>query len=200
MAAPVWASLEEASEMVRATGIDDPAKTIRRTVSAALLVSAAPTPDHEPSALRVRVISQRKMVGLDWLQAPELDFEKSEILCRSFMPGSWEQFEIPGLHPAKIELWTADVKRLWPPSAAMIRKGGRPPVVEWGLVETEAIRLMEDNGEFSAVDGWNAQERLNEELMKFCQDKFGIEPGLSTLKEHVGPCLTEWRASKSAGN
>jgi hypothetical protein len=112
-----WASLQEATETVRAAGVKDPAEAITRAVSAAMLVrpGALPLPDRTPPAPRLRVITQRTVVGMDWLQAPVLDFEKSEILCRSYMAGTQEQFTHPrDLHPARIELWNDDLLRLWP--------------------------------------------------------------------------------------
>lgn len=110
-----WASLQEATETVRAAGVENPTEVIRQAVSAALIVrpGTLPLPDRTPPAPRLRVITQRTTVGMDWLQAPVLDFEKSEILCRSFMPGSWEQKWRPELHPARIEIWNDDLLRLW---------------------------------------------------------------------------------------
>src|SRR6266404_938835 len=33
-------------------------------------------------------------------------------------------------------------------SAKLANEGGRPPVADWDVVKEEAIRLMEDNGDF----------------------------------------------------
>jgi hypothetical protein len=114
-----WASLQEATETVRAAGVENPTEVIRQAVSAALIVrpGTLPLPDRTPPAPRLRVISQRTpdTEMMDWLQAPVLDFEKSEILCRSFMPRSWEELNRPrNVHPARIELWNDDLLRLWP--------------------------------------------------------------------------------------
>jgi hypothetical protein len=155
---PPWASLEEASQIVRAAGVDDPEETIRKAVGAGLLVrpGAVPVTGREYPAPRVRVISERTIIGNDWLQAPVLDFEKSEILCRSFMDGTQERFEHPRrLHPARIELWRDDLLRLWPAVASKVKGatstvkpsrkgiGGRPELVDWKLVKGETFRLME---------------------------------------------------------
>jgi hypothetical protein len=112
-----WASLQEAAETVRAAGVENPTEAITRAVSAAMIVrpGTVPLPDRTPPAPRLRVITQRTTVGMDWLQAPALDFEKSEILCRSYMAGTQEEFSHPrDLHPARIELWNDDLLRLWP--------------------------------------------------------------------------------------
>lgn len=113
-----WASLQEAAETVRASGLEDPMEVIRQAVSAALIVrpGTLPLPGRTPPAPRLRVISQRTTVGMDWLEAPVLDFEKSEILCRSFMARTQEEFSPRELHPARIELWSDDLLRLWPPA------------------------------------------------------------------------------------
>jgi hypothetical protein len=119
-----WASLQEAAETIRAAGVENSTEVIRRAVSAALIVrpGALPLPDRKPPAPRFRVISERTPVGMDWLQAPVLDFEKSEILCRSYMAGTDEEFRYPrDVHPARIELWNDDLLRLWPPASVQPR-------------------------------------------------------------------------------
>jgi hypothetical protein len=55
--------------------------------------------------------------------------------------------------------------------------GGRPPVVNWEMVDEEVFRLMNDNGEFSVDDPeWNAQARLEEAIGDFCENKFEKRP------------------------
>ncbi|MCK1706128.1 hypothetical protein IVA86_33185 [Bradyrhizobium sp. 146] len=111
-----WSTLREALAMAQAGDIPNAQERVTRAVAEAGLVRPGALPRVVTAyALRVRVISSRTMVGMDWLQAPQLDFDKSEILCRSFMAGTQEQFEHPRpLHPALIELWAADVARLFP--------------------------------------------------------------------------------------
>ena len=114
-----WVSLQEAVETVHAASVESPEEVIRRAVSAAELVRGAlPPSGHTPPVIRVRVILQHRKPDiemLDWIQAPVLDFQKSEILCRGFAPMSWEELNRPrNLHPARIEIWNDDLLRLWP--------------------------------------------------------------------------------------
>jgi hypothetical protein len=77
-------------------------------------------------------------------------------------------------------------------------KGGRPPAVDWAVVEAEAIRLMDYNGEFGAdAPKWNAQARLEEQLEHFCQTKFNVTPSDSTLRHRIKPWLARWREGKT---
>jgi hypothetical protein len=79
------------------------------------------------------------------------------------------------------------------------RRGGRPPAVDWNVMRSEALRLMDHHGNFSADDPeWSAVERLYDALQHFCNSKFGREVGRTTLQEHVTPWLSEWRTA--AGN
>jgi hypothetical protein len=122
-----WVSLQEAVETVRAASVENPEEVIRQAVSVALLVrpGTLPLSDHTPPAPRLHVITQRTIVGMDWLQAPALDFEKSEILCRSYMAGTWEEWPPQNLHPARIEIWKADLLRLWPSGGSQEAPGER---------------------------------------------------------------------------
>jgi len=82
-------------------------------------------------------------------------------------------------------------------SVAPAKKGGRPPAVDWTVVERETLRLMDDNGDFGADSPkWNAQARLEEKLEAFCDSKFKKRPAKATLQEHFKPWLDKWRATK----
>ena len=90
-----------------------------------------------------------------------------------------------------------DVLRLWPEAPSSLRKAGRVPILEWAMVETETLRLMDHNGEFSADDPtWNSQARLEATLFEFCQTTFDKEPAISTLRGKLKPWLQTWRATK----
>ena len=76
-------------------------------------------------------------------------------------------------------------------------KGGAPAAVDWTVVESETLRLMDDNGDFGAdAPEWNAQARLEEKLEAFCDSKFKKRPAKSTLQTHFKPWLDKWRATK----
>ena len=82
--------------------------------------------------------------------------------------------------------------------AAAPHPGGRPFVVNWSMVDEEVFRLMNDNGEFSVDDPeWNAQARLENAIADFCETKFGIRPGETTIKDHIREPLRRWRQSRS---
>ena len=74
---------------------------------------------------------------------------------------------------------------------------GRPPAVNWGMVETELHRLMEENGDFMDGDAeWNVRARLEERLMNFVGNKFETEVGVTTLRDNIRPMLERWRGGK----
>jgi hypothetical protein len=82
-------------------------------------------------------------------------------------------------------------------SVALAKKGGRPPAVDWTVVERETLRLMGEYGEFGPDSpDWNAQTRLEETLGSFCRSKFNKSPARSTIREHITPWLEKWRATK----
>jgi predicted DNA-binding transcriptional regulator AlpA len=78
------------------------------------------------------------------------------------------------------------------------KRVGRPPVVDWTVVERETLRLMDYYGDFGADSPqWNVQARLEEALEEFCDSKFKKRPAKSTFQEHFKPWLEEWRAAKA---
>lgn len=78
-------------------------------------------------------------------------------------------------------------------------KRGAKPKYHWDLIETEGRRLMDHHGDFDVSDAeWNAQARLEEALFKFCRDKWGGEPGLSSLRIKIGEWLPDWRNKKNS--
>jgi hypothetical protein len=80
-------------------------------------------------------------------------------------------------------------------------KGGRPKAVDWDIVKTEALRLMDHHGEFiSGGAQWNAQARLEVALKIFCENRFGHEPADSTFRGYIPAWLIEWRANKTGSS
>jgi hypothetical protein len=77
------------------------------------------------------------------------------------------------------------------------RTSGRPPVVDWPLVQQEAHRLMEYHGDFKPCDpDWNVQAKLEELLLRYCSSTFGKEPSTSALRTRIPSWLDEWRLSR----
>jgi hypothetical protein len=56
---------------------------------------------------------------------------------------------------------------------------------------------MQEHGDFSATKPhWNAQTRLEKELLEFCSLRFGNEPGRTQLWAHIANWLSVWREKK----
>jgi hypothetical protein len=94
-----------------------------------------------------------------------------------------------------------DVLKLWPElsrvDANKAKRGGRPPVVDWSLVEAETVRLMDHHGDFMPGDKkWNAQARLEADLKTYCQKHFGKVPADSTLRGRIPGWLQSWAEEK----
>ena len=91
-----------------------------------------------------------------------------------------------------LEEWLSDLSGK--PRAS---KGGRRQEYSWDEIKSEAMRLMDYHGDFSADDKeWNKQARLEEALMNFCSKKYGQTPAISTLREKIPAWLEEWRSRK----
>jgi hypothetical protein len=83
-------------------------------------------------------------------------------------------------------------------SVAPAKKGGRPPAVDWAVLERETLRLMDEYGDFGAdLPEWNVRARLEEKLKHFSYSKFRTKLGKSTIQDHVKPWLVKWRATKT---
>jgi hypothetical protein len=75
---------------------------------------------------------------------------------------------------------------------------GAKPKYDWPLIRREAERLMDYHGDFSADDPvWDAQARLEEQLMTFCNDRWQRAPSPSQLRAHLKPTLEAWRAKQA---
>ncbi|KRR09576.1 hypothetical protein CQ12_13905 [Bradyrhizobium jicamae] len=210
-----WSTLQEAAAIVRAAGAENPAETITRAVSAAQLVLGAfPTPGRTPPVIRIRVIlPQRKLDTkmMDWLHAPVLDFEKSEILCRGFALESWEYFH-PRNHPARIAIWRADLIRRWPPinhgkstglDPLAAPRGGRqrtgaPEQYDWDEIEQFIRREFSKRGDFTRrenrVEGWRSQNDLIGLIKDHLEGLNEPIPGETRFKEKVGEMLQKLRS------
>ena len=95
-------------------------------------------------------------------------------------------------HRESLRRWLAELAGKPVPT-----KRGPRSKFDWGAIEGEAIRLMNQHGDFSSdKQNWNAQARLEDKLFEFCLDKFGREPGQTQMRKHVGGWLTLWRANR----
>jgi hypothetical protein len=82
--------------------------------------------------------------------------------------------------------------------AAARNPGGAPPVADWGMVDQEVFRLMDENGEF--IDGdpeWNAQARLEKAISDYCETTFHVHPSGNTVRTHVRKALKLWRQRRT---
>ncbi len=74
---------------------------------------------------------------------------------------------------------------------------GRKVEYDWGLVESEAYRLLDERGEFNTTNKrWNAQARLEDALLDFCMASLGREPSLASLRRQLPAWLETWRARR----
>jgi hypothetical protein len=77
------------------------------------------------------------------------------------------------------------------------KKRGPKFKFNWSVIEREAIRLMNEHGDFAATKRhWDAQARLETKLLEFYSQKFPDEPGQTELRKHIGIWLSNWRNSK----
>jgi hypothetical protein len=80
------------------------------------------------------------------------------------------------------------------------QKPGPKPDFDWEKIEAKFYDLMDENGDFTPDDpDWDCQARVEEALMKFCQDTWKREPGPSTLRERLPAWLSTWRERKASG-
>jgi hypothetical protein len=79
------------------------------------------------------------------------------------------------------------------------QKPGPKPDFEWEVIEAKCYALMDHHGNFTSDDEeWDCQARLEEALMKFCQETWEREPGGSTLREKLPGWLLTWHMRKTA--
>jgi hypothetical protein len=107
-----------------------------------------------------------------------------------------ETESLQALLAAKTPSAKADIRE-HDPSVPPKRKGGRPPKVDWKLVEGEVFRQMDHHGEFDVNDKqWNVQARLEDAIMTFCSEKLKVQVGLTVVRKRVPAMIEAWRESK----
>ena len=88
--------------------------------------------------------------------------------------------------------WLADLS-----GKASDKRRGPRDAYPWKKIEAKLIRLMDHHGDFSADDPeWNAQARLEEKLMVFCEEECRRSPSPSQLRTRVRPWLAAWRTAR----
>jgi hypothetical protein len=71
------------------------------------------------------------------------------------------------------------------------KKRGPKFKFNWNVIEREAIRLMNEHGDFAATkQRWDAQARLETKILEFYSQKFPDEPGQTELRKHIGIWLS----------
>jgi hypothetical protein len=77
------------------------------------------------------------------------------------------------------------------------KKRGPKPRYDWEALKQEAFRLLATRGDFdSSKPDWNAQARLEEELLNWCDAQSKPAPARTRLKDHIRQWLTGWRQKK----
>ena len=88
--------------------------------------------------------------------------------------------------------WLADLS-----GKASDKRRGPRDAYPWKKIEAKLIRLMDHHGDFSADDPeWNAQARLEQKLMVFCEEECRRSPSPSQLRTRVRPWLAAWRTAR----
>jgi hypothetical protein len=77
------------------------------------------------------------------------------------------------------------------------KKRGPRPAYPWQKIEARLVQLMDYHGDFSADDPeWNAQARLEDKLMEFCEAECQRSPSPSQLRAQIKPRLAAWRNTR----
>ena len=178
-----------------------------------LLVTSHGALTVHPPHKRLKFIEKYRIDPDNWVR--EIDFDQDE--SEQAFPASRAPCQgqpdrphlrlVPGARSGEIEAPAASEERsgalnpdgqLDAEDRSESHPGGRPPVVNWSMVDKEVFRLMDDNGEFSADDpDWNAQARLEEAIAAFCAKKFKQRPSVTTIRRHIREPLERWRRSRS---
>ena len=82
------------------------------------------------------------------------------------------------VHRESLRRWLSEI--VGKPTA---KKRGPKFKFNWDVIEREAIRLMNEHGDFAAANpSWNAQAQLEEKLQEFHYERFGGELGMTQLR------------------
>lgn len=81
-----------------------------------------------------------------------------------------------------------------PPKSAAKRRGAKPKY-DWPPFQIEALRRMEYHGGFLPID-WGKSD-LEREMAEWCRDRWGVEPGESTIRAQLSLTEKEYEARKT---
>ena len=96
------------------------------------------------------------------------------------------------VHRGSFRRWLAELS-----GKASEHKRGPKFKYDWISIGKEANRLMNEHGDFAATKRhWDAQARLERQLLEFCARQFDDEPGQTELRKHIGIWLSNWRKSR----
>jgi len=159
--------------------------------------SLAPCQEQQPGRSHLRLVSGARS-GETEESMPEPEPELAKAEHAALKPIELATTEPAPTEPQPNEQTVAEPLADSAKPAAAPHPGGRPPVVNWSMVDEEVFRLMNDNGEFSVDDPeWNAQARLEEAIADFCESKFKTRPSETTIKDNIHEPLERWRQSRS---
>ena len=156
--------------------------------------------EHFVDAFRDRMVGrrkgtlERKPLEPDLVRAWALRFDPDELVCDG---GELIIVDVR-VDPAPVVDAPVGVASVEESPAAARNSGGAAPVADWGMVDQEVFRLMDENGEF--IDGdpeWNAQARLEKAISDYCETTFHIRPGENTVRTHVRKALKLWRQRRT---
>lgn len=89
---------------------------------------------------------------------------------------------------------------LEPKQKAEKSRVGRKPVYDWAVVRNHVEGLFIHNGALSSDDpDWSCQADVEREIQRFCADRFGREPAVSTVREKANQYIREFQTDV-AGN
>jgi hypothetical protein len=138
---------------------------------------------------------------MDYVDAYSVPGERMEFLVRHLDVERWERLypELAAPPPAPSKEPTSVPTTLSEELSNKLRqKPGPKPDFNWGKIEGKCYDLMDHHGDFTPDDpDWDCQARLEEALMKFCQETEGRQPAPSTLREKLPGWLLTWRERKT---
>ena len=87
----------------------------------------------------------------------------------------------------------------FPATAEPKSKRGRPPSIQYDVLKSEFLRLMDHHGDLSSDDpDWKSNDNVIEALQRFYSEKRKAEVSRTALQPKVNEWLEDWRRSEAA--